>query len=194
MKSTIFADLEKDKKFKRANMPLSAIYKNILVIAPILLIFIGLLGVLFLLEKNQLISYYSIYYIICFILGTIWLKSIRQYIANKNINKENSYLVCWGVPFKEDKKRIYLLFSTSAKRHDKYYIENISKKADTIPTAKKDGYIKLIDIEKEKNICSVSIAKSIIKRRNPNWVYPENLPILYIDDRHVVPVSGRYLY
>lgn len=200
MKSTILSDLEKDRKFKRNNFPSSLFYTNFLFIAPSLLIFCGLAGALYLFKINQLISLIVIPYIVLFVIGTIWLKSIRLHIVRSKIDNEDSFLTCWAIPVQEEKNISYFLFTTNNKRHDKYYIENLKKKIkidfeEYIQNIKKGQSIFLSsDSITEEKVYLGALDNSIIKRKNPNRSEGENLPILFIDEKHIDVIQGRHLY
>lgn len=201
MEKKTLSELEKDRKFKRAAIPTSFVYKNFLIVAPCLVIFVGLLGILFLMKNNLLLSYYSIFYIACFLLGTIWLKSIRQYIVNNIFKKENGFLTCWAALIKEDKKNAYYIFTTGNKRHDYFYIEKIKKNIDNEPElflSEKIKHTSVVSITNilmsDQDVYITKQSKSMIKRRNPNYSFDKSLPLLVIDQKHVSPIPGRYFY
>ncbi|NDW09148.1 hypothetical protein D0T56_05680 [Dysgonomonas sp. 520] len=180
-------------------MPQSFIYKNILIIAPILLIFIGLLGILFLFKQDLLISYYTIFYAVCFVLGTIWLKAIKQFITNKAINKNGSFLACWAIQLDEDKSNAYFLFTTGNHRHDRIYVNTIRKKMNDekslyLGKLKPGHTISLTTrLEANDDVYVAALAKSTIKRKNANYTSNEPLPVLFIDEKNVVPIPGKYM-
>ncbi|MFV0467382.1 MAG: hypothetical protein ACK5MK_00480 [Dysgonomonas sp.] len=201
MKSSKLAELEKDRKFKRLNFPLSYLYLNVLILAPVLVLFIGLLGILYLTKNDLLLSWYSIFYIVCFVLGTIWLKSISEIVIKKSINNPDAYLATWAAPIGEIGNKVYLIFTTGNKRHDKFYIENIRKKlsdddcTELCSKANKKHAVSLTEqLMTDDDVLLTIQTKAIIKRRNPNWKSDESLPILYVDSKHMSPIAGRYLY
>lgn len=200
MISTTLADLEKDTKFKRLTIPRSYFLKSILIWAPALLLFIGLFGALYLFNLGMLISWYSIFYLVCFVLGTIWLKAIREYIAKTAMKKDGAFLACWATPIQEYKSGEYFIFTTGNRRHDKFFIENIKKELNADRSMYLNGKLKKNQavsisslIGSSENVYLVSLSKTITKRRNPNRNLGESLPILYIDDKHISPIAGRYL-
>ena len=194
MKSTVLADLERDRDFKRIVFPNSFVYKNFLIVAPVFLLFIGLAGIVFLLKQNMLISYYTIFYLVCFVLGTIWLKAIRKLIVSKEISKPGTFLTCWGSQLKEEKDKIYFIFTTGTRRHDKIYIEHEkeNRSGDILKIKNGQAYF-LSDMGAERELYITAISKTLIKKRNPNWKASLGLPLIFINRKHVSPIAGRYL-
>ncbi|MDH6353971.1 hypothetical protein M2132_000291 [Dysgonomonas sp. PH5-45] len=194
MKSTVLENLEKDNKFKRLFVPRSYILKNLAMVAPACLLFLGLFGVIYLQNINQLVSWYAIPYIVIFAVGTVWLKAVRQHITRTAINKEGAFLVCWAAPVEVKDKKQYFIFSTGSRRHDRYYIENLRKESGSEKCMEKASSVKhgkAIPIENDIYISALKATD--LKRKNPRKDDSESFPVLYVDDKHIYCVQGRYL-
>jgi hypothetical protein len=103
------------------------IWKNYAIVPPAIVLFAGILGAVYLLNINQLISWAVVPFALIFILGTIWLKAVRRFLINNKISKANEFLVCLAIPFEGSGKSSTLLFSTGKNRNNKYYLEKEKK-------------------------------------------------------------------
>lgn len=193
MKDSIFSKLEKDSGFKRRYLKQTPWWKTILLLPPVCFLFIGLLGIIYLLNIDMLASLYVIPYIICFMIGTIWFKSGRRYVQKTAINKENSFLVSMAYPVDERNGYVYGAFVTDDHRHDKYYITNLCKEMDadflekligTNESAAKKKSILIEDEESGKSFYLRAYFNNEITKRNPDWREKNIFPILFIDEKY----------
>lgn len=118
--------LENNIKLKKKILS-KGVWKNYAIVPPSLVLFVGILGIVYLLNTDKLISLYSIPFILIFIIGTIWIKAVRRYIINKKISDNTTFLVCPAILFKKEGKKKAILFSIGRNRHNKYYLEKERK-------------------------------------------------------------------
>jgi len=133
--------LEKSDKLKKKVFGKN-IWKNYAILPPSLLLFIGIFGLIYLLNLDMLISLYSIPFVILFILGTIWFKATKKYLTNKKISESQLFVVCLAIPLIKEGKKTILVFSTGKNRNNKYYLEK--EKKDLLE--KQTDYININDI------------------------------------------------
>ncbi len=126
MDSNDIKRLENNTKLKKKIFNKN-IWKNYAIIPPAIVLFTGILGVVYLLNIDKLLTWYAIPFLVIFALGTIWLKSTRRYIINKKISDNKEFFICLSIPLiKKDNKTI-MLFSTGKNRNNKYYLEKEKK-------------------------------------------------------------------
>jgi len=126
MDSEKIKKLENSSKLKKKIFSKN-VWKTYAIVPPAIVMFAGILGVVYLLNIDKLISLYAIPFAIIFGLGTIWLKSVRRYILNKRISENKEFLVCLAINFAKENKKTILLFSTGKNRNNKYYLEKEKK-------------------------------------------------------------------
>lgn len=120
--------LENNYKFKK-NVFGKGIWKNYSFIPPSLLLFVGILGIMYLLQMDKLLTWHSIPFFAVFLAGTIWFKATKKYLIEKKISEATSFLVCLCVPFGRKGNDSVFLFSTGKNRNNKYYLEKEKKDA-----------------------------------------------------------------
>jgi len=118
--------LEKNIKLKKKVFA-KGVWKNYAIVPPSLVLFCGILGIVYLLNIDKLISLYSIPFIAIFIIGTIWLKAVRRHLINKRISDNDTFLACMAILFRKEGNKKTILFSTSKNRNNKYYLEKERK-------------------------------------------------------------------
>lgn len=199
MKSQDYAKLENNYNFKRRYLNKTTWWKNILLIAPICFLFIGLAGVIYLLKNEMLASLYIIPYLIFFVIGTIWLKAIKRHIQKVKMAETNAFHVCLAKTVQENDKLVFSIFVNDTHRHNKYYIKNLAEKIniETLLAANsnlsKAGTHLVEDSENElQYYLNVSRPKDITKL-NANWRNDGIFPILYIDDKYSFIVKNKDL-
>lgn len=197
MKPEDYIKLEKDKNFKKSYLNATSWWRNVLLIPPILLLFIGLAGILYLSHIDKLISLYIIPYIAIFIVGTIWLKAIKKHIQKKMMTLPEAFRVCLAKPIWEKNGQVYALFVNDTHRHNKHYINNLVAK---IPS---DSLLEEYTVEKDSRLLhddqnNVDYyirrfeAKDIAKRNN-DWRQDYLFPVLYIDNKHTFIIKKKDL-
>lgn len=159
MKPTPLNELEKDKKFKKKYFPKQLWIKSTILYLPVLFLFIALVGLVFLLNSNMLISIYALPFIILFLFATLWFKTLKKHIQNKFLDNPNSFLVCAATILEEDNNMVYLIFSPDSKRHNKFFIESEAK------TLQKDNILNTKSY-KEKKAQSSKIAQELEFKEN----------------------------
>ena len=180
------SNIEKNKKFKSYILNKN-IWKNYAFIPPALVLFTGLLGLVYLYKNEIIISWYSIPFIIVFALGTIWFKATKKYLLNKKINETESFLVCaTSVLFTKGSKSI-VLFTTNKNRHNQNYIEK-----------QKDEILGKIDFSKELILDKVKKHKFTSIKNNDLYATltsnnQKKSPIAIIDDQLLVAVKASQL-
>lgn len=125
MKANDLRKLETDNKFKKKHLPKLFWLTQAGIYPPASVIFIALIGLVYLLNSDMLISYYAIPFAVLLLLGAIWLKATKKYVLKALFAKEDSFLVCISSEVDKDDKFSYLVFSTSDKRHNQYQVDNI---------------------------------------------------------------------
>lgn len=163
--------LEKSVKLKKKIFSKN-IWKNYAIIPPALILFIGILGIVYLLNIDQLVSFYTIPFLIIFILGTIWLKAVRKYLINKKISETETFIVCLAIPFAQKGRDTILLFSTGKNRNNRHYLEKEKRElletrtdydiANTkiVPTPKEDIFLTNFPLNKKLSISAGKPADS----------------------------------
>lgn len=195
MKPVDCVKLENDKKFKKKYLVRTAWWKNLAVVAPSLILFLGLFGLLYLTKYDMLLSYYSIPFVIVFLFGTIWLKSVKRYVQNKKMEDVDAFKVCFAKSVKKDKRYTYFIFTKGQKRHNEYFIKELSRIVDvdkqTINCKKKAVSLNLPDDLSEEACFIIAYPTLDIKKQNVNWDENCILPILYIDNENVFIIKGK---
>lgn len=198
MKPSDCVQLEKSKPFKRDYMKGVYWWKSILIIAPACFLFVGLAGVLYLLEQQMLVTWYVIPYIVFFVLGTIWLKAVKKYLQDKTLNAEGAFLVCMAARFLEKDGYVSVVFTTGDKRHDNHFIKKIANKlssdnnfseADMAASRKKAicGH----DDELDVDFYIRTYFHANLTRRNIQWRDQDTFPVLYINPKKVEVIKKR---
>lgn len=126
MKANDLRRLETDNKFKKKHLPKLFWLTQAGIYPPASVIFIALMGLVYLLNSDMLISYYAIPFAILLLLGAIWLKATKKYVLKALFAKEDSFLVCVGSEVVKNEKFSYFVFSTSDKRHNQYQADNVA--------------------------------------------------------------------
>lgn len=201
MKSNDYANLEKDYNFKRFYLSKTLWWKSTLMVPPILLLFIGLAGILYLFHYDKLVSLYIIPYLLLFIIGTILLKATKRHILKKAMTVSGSFHVCLAAPIGEKDGYIYSVFVNNNRRHDKNYITNMAKDMSLHDLLGKNGdasfktKAELIhDQTRDTDIYVRAYQKKNVTKQNAGWSLNEGyFPVLYIDDKYVPVIKRRDL-
>ncbi|MFR9165319.1 MAG: hypothetical protein ACLVKO_03450 [Dysgonomonas sp.] len=116
----------------------------------------------------------------------------------KLLQNENSYLVCRAIIFLKENDLSYLIFTNGNKRHNEYFIENLTNDLMTGNFNDTDDFNKLKS-ECRKKACPISLenvsepvyiyaVKNETIMKNLGLVHieeKESVPILYIDDKNI---------
>lgn len=167
MDSNRIKKLENNIKLKKRIFSKN-IWKNYAFLPPSLMLFAGIVGLVYLFKMDYLLTLYSIPFIIIFFIGTVWFKSTKRYLINKRISEADSFKVCMCLPVTaENKKQVYM-FSIGNNRNNKYYLEEekkdlLEKKDNSYFFNNNDKIFKLDDTD----ICILivdSVKKSATKK------------------------------
>lgn len=164
MKPTPLNELEKDKKFKKKYFPKQLWIKSAILYLPVLFLFIALLGLVFLLNSDMLISIYAIPFVILFLFATLWFKTLKKHVQNKFFDNPDSFLVCAATILEEDNNMVYLIFSPESKRHNKFFIEAEAK------TLQKDNILNTSDYTRKKAQSSKSAQELKLNENNQDKI------------------------
>jgi len=195
MKQDDYSRLEKSYDFKRNYISETMWWASPAFIAPALLLFVGLAGIIYLLRSDMLVSLYIIPYLLIFMVGTVWLKALKKHIQKGMINKEGSFLVSIAHPVMQKNGYVYAIFTTDRYRHNKHYLNNTVKAL--AENNKSDNNIarkKAIEMHEEENNTDFYLKAFPIKdiqKRNKNWNSDENFPVLYISEKHVSIIKEK---
>lgn len=199
MKANDYAKLEKDYSFKKGYINNTLWWKSILMVPPVCFLFAGLVGILYLFNLDQLVSWYIIPYLIFFVVGTVLLKAIKKYIQKTMISKPESFLICLAKPIGEKAGNTYAAFVKDTHRHNKYYIADEIKdiSLDEIlvtynePFAKRTVLVR--DEENNTELYVRAFPTKDINKRNPAWREDDLFPVLYIDDKYTFIIKKKDL-
>lgn len=165
-------------------------WKNPAIIAPLILLFAGVFFLIYLLKSDLLISWYSIFYIIIFLVGTIWFKALKKYFFNSRLNDPNAFKVCLGNPVYVDKGYSYIIFDPNQKRHNEYFIRNIPEDLITssidINSLKTNKVIPAnIQQQEYTDCCIVKLANAKIKKAIAGRNEYDTIPLAYISAKDI---------
>lgn len=199
MKPQDYAKLESDYSFKRSYLNKTPWWKSLLLVPPVCFLFVGLVGVIYLLKNDMLISLYIIPYLLLFVIGTIWLKAIKRHIHKVKMANAGSFHVCLAKPVWEKENQVFAIFVNDAHRHNKYYIENLVEKISSEkllekynPSFKKEAHL-IHDDENDADFYLRVYDMKEINKQNPDWRDKYLFPILYIDDKYTFVIKKKDL-
>jgi len=199
MKAEDYAKLEKDYSFKRSYLNNTPWWKNILIIPPILILFVGLVGILYLFKHDMLVSLYIIPYLILFVVGTIWLKAIKKHIQKAKMAVEGAFHVCLAKPVGEKDGFVYAVFVNDTHRYNKHYINNLVKNISLDDILARDGSpfrkesVMIHDEESNSDFYMRAYLPKDITKRNAGWQEDDLFPVLYIDDKYTFIIKKKDL-
>jgi len=198
MKPDNYAKLEKDYKFKKSYLNTTTWWKNGALMAPIILMFGGLVGILYLFNMDRLISISVIPYLLLFAVGTILFKAIRMNLQKKKMAESDAFHVCIAVPFGEEDGYTYTVFTNDSHRHNKHYVKNLAKGMDLDnilldKEALKQRSVLVPGNEDTGGYYLRSYKTKEIYKRNQGWKDDEFFPVLYIDEKNTLIISRKDL-
>ncbi len=197
MKPNDYAALEKDSNFKKSYLSKTLWWKNLSMLPPVLIMFVGLAGLLYLFQYDKLYSLYAIPYILLFAVGTIWLKALKTYLQKAAMAAPEAFHVCLAATVGEKKDVLYAVFVNNTRRYDKYYITNLAQNVSLheILSEYKEPFFKkailIHDKESDTDIYVKAYEKKHVVKENAGWSLDEGyFPVLFIDEKNV-PVIKR---
>lgn len=197
MKPNDYAALEKDYNLKKSYLNNTLWWKNLSMLPPVLVMFIGLAGLLYLFQYDKLYSLYAIPYILLFAVGTIWLKAMKKHLQKAAMALPGAFHVCLAATIGEKKDLLYAVFVNNTRRYDKYYITNLAQNislhevlSDNKASFRKKA-VQIHDVESDTDIYVRAYAKKDVVSRNAGWSLSEGyFPVLFINEKDV-PVIKR---
>lgn len=164
---------------------------------PVLIMFIGLAGLLYLFQYDKLYSLYAIPYVLLFAIGTIWLKAMKRYLQKAAMAAPGAFHVCLAATIGEKEGVLYAVFVNNNRRCDKHYITNLAQSVSLheILSENKEPFLKkavlIHDKESDTDIYVRAYGKKNVVKQNAGWSLGEGyFPVLFIDEKNV-PVIKR---
>lgn len=199
MRPNEYKNLEQDKLFKRRYLGKILWWKNFLLIAPSLLIFIGIAGVLYVAQGDSINPYYMIPYAVVFLMGAIWLKAVKKHLQDKILNDKERFLVCASRAIGDTGGYYYFIFSKDSKRHNELLINKLAESmdissltAEQISLAKK-GITEISTEEEETPVYLIAKSINSVLRTNRENIRTGITPLLYISPKNVFVVRRKDL-
>ena len=198
MKPSDCVELENSKSFKRGYLKGIRWWKSILLIAPISFLFVGIAGIILLLEQQMLVNWRVIPYLAFFMGGTVLLKAIKKHLQDKILTAEGSFLVCQAAEFHEDAGYISVVFTNGDKRHNAHFVKSIAHKlstenclSDADMTASRKNPIAEHDEESDTDYYVRTYFHTDLSKRNMYWRDHDTFPVLYINPKKVEVIKKR---
>ena len=198
MKPADCTKLENDNDFKRSYAKRLPWWRNFLFVAPSLILFIGLAGVLFLSKADMLLSWYTLPFLLLFAAGTIWLKAVKRHIQKTLVAKKDAFRVCLASLVEDEGKYLYFVFNRNGKRHNLYAVESFAellRKSEVEMRINKDAAKKaavaVTDSSTGESFAMIALLRRDIRRCNAAWTEREPLPLLYVDDRKLFIINKK---
>ncbi|MBB4037410.1 hypothetical protein GGR21_003327 [Dysgonomonas hofstadii] len=197
MRADDYAKLEKDIKFKKSYLSNTTWWKDGAIIAPIVLMFGGLVGILYLFNMDKLISISAIPYLLLFAVGTILFKAIKMNLQKRKMAEPGAFHICVAVPVGEENGYTYAVFTNDTHRYNKHYIKNIAKETllDSIPETDKITCRKKTILaerpEQGDKYCIRAYKTKDINKQNINWRNDDYFPVLFIDENNTPVIKSK---
>jgi len=122
MTSEQLSNIEKNIKFKRY-ICAQELWKNYALVPPFIVLFGSLFGLIYLLNTDMLISWYSVPSVILFILGTIWFKFTRRFLIEKKSKEITSIKICVPTFLDFAEERNIYFFTASRNRNNSVFAD-----------------------------------------------------------------------
>lgn len=201
MKANELNNLEKDAKFKKKYLPKYFWLKNAAIYPPSIFLFFALFGFVYLLNYDMLLTYYAIPFVVIFLLATVWFKMTKKAVFKKMFDDRSSYLICLSKVVKEDGDWVYALFTTDQKRHNKYFIQDLSKNInDSFFDEELKGKLRRQAQKLDADLSPISsdayikaFGKKEMSKSRESWRGEEVFPVFYINDRDILLIKQKDL-
>ena len=193
-----YPNLEKNAKLRRFYLNKIAWWKNASIISPVLLIFTGVMGIVYYSNTDDLYAWHTLPYAIVFVLGVIFLLYVKSTLKKRFLNNKDSFLCCASCLVGEQKGYGYYVYST-----DNRYSESwIEKQAKGLPL--NDFTKEQLQLAKKKSIPlknldspqvylrAVSLAK-VLKDYGTKTT-PQKIVLLYVTDKYCFPVKLKFIH
>lgn len=194
MKPTDCLKLENDNTFKGKYLRMTSWWKTPLIIAPTLILFTGIVGLIYCLKADLLLSLYSIPYILIFLFGTIWFKGLKKHILKSKFDNREGFKVCLSKVLAIDSGYTYLIFTKDQKRHNEHFINKIlsnkSNKHIDLSTIKNSQATPIDNIE-DTEILLTKISNGKLKKSIANTENINSIPLLYINSKNIFVILKK---
>lgn len=193
------SNLEKDKAFKKGYISGLPWWKNTSLIAPVVLMFAGLVGIVYLLNNDMLLTWYIAPYLLLFAIGTMIFKALKRHIQNEMMAVPDSFLVCLARSVEGKNGLVYFAFMKGGHRHNLHQIKNVAKDTllDEFLSASTADFTKanmlLENYESGSEIYIRAYSEKELNKSNPAWRGEDCIPLLYINDKHTFVIKKKDL-
>lgn len=196
MKAATCVRLENDIPFKKDYLNKISWWKSPLIIAPSLLLFLGLAGMIYLTRYDMLLTPYLIPFVLVFLAGTIWLKAVKKHLQKIRLDDEKAFKVCMAHPVAQERGYTCFVFETEQKRHNSFYIKQLSANlnihTDNLYLYKKRPILQN-DPVSGISYYIIAYQTTNVHKQNSSWKEGAPLPVLYVDHLNVFVIKGKYL-
>lgn len=194
-----YSNLENDIEFKKYYYKKTLWWNSILMLPPVLFLFTGLIGILYLFNLGMLATFYIIPYLLLFFIGTLWLKAIRRHLQKVGMAKSGAFNICIAKIVGEKDGYVYTIFVNNHNRHQQHYI---SKLAETVSfddlltdyekLARKKS-VTLVDLHSQTQYYMRAYFNNDITKSNLDWQKDKQFPILFIDPKYTFVIKKKHL-
>lgn len=199
MKPNEYKNLELDQIFKRRYLGNILWWKNFLLIAPSLLIFIGLAGILYIAQDGEIKTWYIAPYVAIFLMGIIWLKAIKKHLQDKLLKDKERFLVCAARSVGIEGGYHYFIFSKDSKRHNEILINQLAETTqlteishDQLNMAKKQ-MTEIQTREEETPIYLKAFSVNNVQKTNKENLGKGITPLLYVSPKNIFVIRRKDL-
>ncbi len=199
LKAEDYAKLEKDVKFRRSYYSATKWWKNPALIAPIILMFGGLVGIMYLFNMDKLISLSVIPYLLLFAVGTILFKAIKMNLQKRKMAESGSFHICLAIPVEDRNGYTYAVFTNDTHRYNKHYIKNLLKDIslediiEKYELTAKNKSVMVKDIENQAEYYIRGFKIKELTKANSKWEDDGFFPVLFIDEADTLIVKSKDL-
>lgn len=199
MKPSKYKELEVDQLFKRHYLNKIIWWKDFLLVAPALLIFIGIAGVIYMGQNDNLWNWYSVPYIAVLIIGSIWLKAIKKHLQKKLLDDKDKFQACAARAIGDKGGYYYFIFSTGSKRHNETLINQLAESLDINSiseeqlSASKKQMVEISTMETETTIYMKAISVNRVLKTNRENIRTGVTPLLYISPKDIFVIRRKDL-
>lgn len=118
--------IEKNKSFRKYFFG-KLVWTRYALVPPGLVLFMSLFSVVYLFNIDMLISYFCIPFLLLLLLSTIWFKTTRKYLINKDVEKGNATTLCMTLPLFNHNGKMYYVFFNNENRFNKFLLDKTQK-------------------------------------------------------------------
>lgn len=199
MKPSQYKDMETDLLFKRRYLSKIAWWKSILLIAPTLLLFVGIAGVIYVVQNEAIASWYMIPYAVVFVMGAAWLKAVKKHLQDKLLKDNERFLVCAARAIADKGGYYYFIFTKESKRHNEALINKLGEEIDFTSLSDDDllaarkRIIEVATQEEESTIYIKAVSVNNVLKTNRENLRTGITPLLYVSPTNVFVIRRKDL-